>query len=364
MEATIKELAEACGAEILGDISNRIIHSAANLDEAGENQLAFISSLKNINKLNTTKASAVLVPKGARDVFATAGVCLLMVDDPEVAFITCLHRLYPSNGRVRTINAKAHIDPQATLGEGTGVGAFASIGARAVLGNNCWVMDGCRIGEGVTLGDNCVLHPNVVLYDGVRLGNNVILHAGTVIGSDGFGYKLRDGKHMKFPHVGTVVIESNVEIGANTCIDRASLGETRVGEGTKIDNQVHIAHNVHIGAHSLLCGQVGIGGSTKIKDYVTLAAQCGVADHVSIGSQAVVFAQAGVTKDIADKDQVMGFPAVNRKAWLHEMAAQRRLAGNLKAVEELVRLLPKLRDADSDDQFKSNLVCHVQTKLA
>jgi UDP-3-O-[3-hydroxymyristoyl] glucosamine N-acyltransferase len=154
---------------------------------------------------------------------------------------------------------------------------------------------------------------------------------------------------VKFPQVGTVVIESNVEIGANTCIDRAALGETRVGAGTKIDNQVHIAHNVQIGARALLCGQVGIGGSTVIKDYVTLAAQCGVADHVTVGSQVVVFAQAGVTKDIADKDQVMGFPAVNRKEWLHEKAALRRLADNQKAVEELVHLLPKLRDVASDE---------------
>ena len=128
-----------------------------------------------------------------------------------------------------------------------------------------------------------------------------------------------------------------------------TLGETRVGEGTKIDNQVHIAHNVHIGAHSLLCGQVGIGGSTVIKDYVTLAAQSGVADHVTIGSQAVVFAQSGVTKDIADKDQMMGFPAVNRKDWLHEKAALHRLADNQKVLEELVRLLPKLRNVVSDE---------------
>jgi len=348
MAITIRELAELCGATILGNNPQQTIDSAANLDEAGVHQLTFIGSPKYADKLKTSVASAVLVPKGTPGDAAQASTCLLVVGDPEMAFIACLHRLYPQKASGGTLSAKAHIDPTAILGEGTCVEAFASIGARATLGRNCWVMAGCHIGDGATLGDHCVLHPNVVLYDGVRLGDNVILHAGTVIGSDGFGYKFRDGEHVKFPQVGAVVIESNVEIGANTCIDRASLGETRVGEGTKIDNQVHIAHNVHIGAHSLLCGQVGIGGSTVIKDYVTLAAQCGVADHVTVGSQVVVFAQAGVTKDIADKDQVMGFPAVNRKEWLHEMAAQRRLAGNQKAVEELVRLLPKLRDAVSD----------------
>jgi UDP-3-O-[3-hydroxymyristoyl] glucosamine N-acyltransferase len=348
MSITIKELAEVCGADILGNNTKQTINSAANLDEAGVNQLTFIGSPKYADKLKTSMASAVLVPIGTPGEAANAGTCLLVVDDPEMAFIACLQRLYPEKKSAGSLSAKAHIDPTSTLGEGTCVEAFASIGARSTLGSNCWVMAGCRIGDDVRLGNHCVLHPNVVLYDGVRLGDNVTLHAGTVIGSDGFGYKLRKGEHVKFPQVGTVVIGSNVEIGANTCIDRAALGETRVGEGTKIDNQVHIAHNVHIGARSLLCGQVGIGGSTVIKDYVTLAAQCGVADHVSVGSQAVVFAQSGVTKDIADKDQVMGFPAVNRKEWLHEMAAQRRLAGNQKAVEELVRLLPKLRNVVSD----------------
>ncbi len=349
MAITIKELAELCGADILGDGPQQTIDSAANLDEAGAHQLTFLGSPKYAGKLKTSRASAVLVPKGTPGDGVQAGTRLLIVDDPEMAFIACLHRLYPQKASAGTLSAKAHIDPAATLGAGTCVEAFATIGARTTLGSNCWVMAGCRIGDGVTLGNNCVLYPNVVLYDGVRLGDNVIIHAGTVIGSDGFGYKLRNGEHVKFPQVGIVVIESNVEIGANTCIDRAALGETRVGEGTKIDNLVHLAHNVQIGAHSLLCGQVGIGGSTVIKDYVTLAAQSGVADHVTVGSQVVVFAQAGVTKDIEDKDQVMGFPAMNRKEWLHEKAALRRLADHQKAVEELVRLLPKLRIADSDE---------------
>lgn len=347
MTTTIKDLAVVCGAEILGGNPHQIIHSAANIDEAGTHQVTFIAGAKYASKLKGTAASAVIVSKGTSA--TNAETCLLLVDDPEMAFVACLQHLYPEKIHHPAVSPKAQVDPTARLGERVGVGAFACIGARSTIGKNSRVQAGCHIGEDVTLGENCLLYPNVVLYDGVRLGDNVILHAGTVIGSDGFGYKFRNGEHVKFPQVGTVVIESNVEIGANTCIDRAALGETRVGEGTKIDNQVHIAHNVHIGARSLLCGQVGIGGSTVIKDYVTLAAQCGVADHVTVGSQVVVFAQAGVTKDIADKDQVMGFPAVNRKEWLHEMAAQRRLAGNQKAIDELVRLLPKLRDAVSDE---------------
>ncbi|MHB8453224.1 MAG: UDP-3-O-(3-hydroxymyristoyl)glucosamine N-acyltransferase [Acidiferrobacterales bacterium] len=344
MAITIRELAKACGADILGNNPDQTINSAANLEEAGANQLTFLSNRKYAGRLKTTTASAVLVPRETPDDAVNSGTCLLAVDDPEIAFITCLHCLYPEKTSCGTLSAKAHIDPSAVAGPGTTIEAFVSIGANTFIGSNCWIKAGCRIGDGVTLGDNCVLHPNVVLYDGVRLGNNVIIHAGAVIGSDGFGYKLRNGEHVKFPQVGTVVIESDVEIGANTCIDRAALWETRVGESTKIDNLVHIAHNVQIGARSLLCGQVGIGGSTVIKDNVTLASQCGVADHVTIGSQAVVFARSGVTKDVANKEQVMGFPAVSRKEMLHEMAALRRLAGDHKAIEELLRLLPKLRE--------------------
>jgi UDP-3-O-[3-hydroxymyristoyl] glucosamine N-acyltransferase len=347
MTTTIQELAAVCGAEILGGNPQQTIHSAANIDEAGAHQVSFIAGAKYAGKLQSTAASAVIVAKGTSAATARADTCLLLVDDPEMAFVACLHHLYPEKVRRVALSPQAQVDPSATLGEGVSIGPFATIGARTTIGKNCRIQAGCHIGDDVTLGENCVLYPNVVLYDEVRLGDNVILHAGTVLGTDGFGYKFRNGEHVKFPQVGTVVIESNVEIGANTCIDRAALGETRVGEGTKIDNQVHIAHNVHIGARSLLCGQVGIGGSTVIKDYVTLAAQCGVADHVTVGSQAIVFAQSGVTKDIADKDQVMGFPAVNRKEALHEKAALRRLAENQKAIEELVRLLPKLRDTDS-----------------
>ncbi len=344
MAITIRELAKVCGADILGNNPHQTINSAANLEEAGPNQLTFLGNRKYSGALKATKASAVLVHRETPDDAVNSNTCLLLVDDPEIAFIACLHRLYPEKTSSGGLSAKAHIDPSAVIGQGTTIEPFVSIGANTTIGSNCWAKAGCRIGDGVTLGDDCVLHPNVVLYDGVRLGNNVIVHAGAVIGSDGFGYKFRNGKHVKFPQVGTVVIESDVEIGANTCIDRAALRETRVGEGAKIDNLVHIAHNVQIGARSLLCGQVGIGGSTVIKDNVTLASQCGVADHVTIGSQAVVFARSGVTKDVANKEQVMGFPAVSRKEMLHEMAALRRIACNHKEIEELLRLLPKLRE--------------------
>lgn len=345
MATTVKTLAELCDAQLTGNQAELVIESAANLDEAGAEQLTFVSNPKFAEKLQTTQASAVIVPAALATAAIRPGLCLLAVKDPELAFIRCLQHLYPTKRPPGTTSTQAVIDPTARVGEESCVEAFTSIGAHSRLGTQCWIMAGCRIGANVTLGNNCVLHPNVVLYDGVQLGDNVVIHAGSVIGSDGFGYKFRDGKHVKFSQVGNVVIESDVEIGANTCIDRAALGTTRIGQGTKIDNQVHIAHNVQIGAHTIICGQVGIGGSTTVKDYAMLISQCGIADHVTVGSQAVVLAQAGVTKDVGDKDQVMGFPAMNRKEWLQETATLRRLGSHKNAIAELIQLLPKLRES-------------------
>jgi UDP-3-O-[3-hydroxymyristoyl] glucosamine N-acyltransferase len=345
MPTTLEQLAQACDAEILTGDADLRIDAAANIDDAGPHALAFLCSAARLDKLATTSAGAVVVPRGTPAEAAPAATALLAVADPEIAFIRCLRRLYPDRAPSGTVSAKAEIDASATIGAGSCIEAFTSIGAGAALGRDCHIHAGCWIGAGVRLGDRCVLHPNVVLYDGVTLGNDVVIHAGSVIGADGYGYKFRDGEHVKFPQVGTVEIGDKVEIGANTCIDRAALGATRIGAGTKIDNQVHIAHNVQIGRGVLLCGQVGIGGSSVIGDYAVLASQCGIADHVTVGERATVLAQAGVTKDVGARGQVMGFPAADRKAALREMAALGRLAAEQRAIEELVRLLPRLRGA-------------------
>ena len=344
MTATIEELAALCGADVVGGDPTLVIEGAANIDEAGASQLTFISGSRHAAKLQTARAGAVIVPKGTPPPAAAGQAALLPVDDPEIAFITCLQRLYPTAPPAAHISERADVASTAVVGPQTAIGAFVTVGPGAVIGKCCVVHPGCRVGAGVSIGDHCVLHPNVVLYDGVTLGDHVVVHAGTVIGSDGFGYKFRGGEHVKFPQVGTVVIGSHVEIGANTCIDRAALGVTRVGDGTKIDNQVHVAHNVRVGAGCLLLGQVGIGGSTVIGDYAILASQSGVSDHITVGAQAVVLAQAGVTKNVAPGEQVMGFPAASRREALHEMAALHRIAGHLKSLDELVQLLPALRD--------------------
>jgi len=340
-------LAAACGAEVVAGDPDCVIHGAANTDEAQANQLTYVASDKYAAKLSQIRASAVIVPKSLATATAAASTALLAAADPEIAFITCLRHLYPPAPQSNEINARSDIHPTASIGANTSVGAFATVGARTIIGKNCVLHPGCRIGEGVTIGDGCVLHANVVLCDGVKLGERVTIHAGTVIGSDGYGYKSRNGEHVKFPQVGTVVIGSDVEIGANTCIDRAALGITRIGDGTKIDNLVHIAHNVQIGKAALLLGQVGIGGSTVIGDYAILASQSGVSDHLTVGTGAIVLAQSGVTKDVAPKDHVMGFPAANRREALHQIAVLRRITKQAEALDELVELLPNLRDSQS-----------------
>jgi UDP-3-O-[3-hydroxymyristoyl] glucosamine N-acyltransferase len=341
--ATLEQLVLACGAQLEGGKSEQVINSAANIDGAQADQITFIACLKYGHKLATTAAGAVIVPRSLPNDPTLPATALLRVDDPEISFINCLNLLYPVRSSHHAVSPDASIDPSARLDPSISVAAHASIGPDSVVGKRCRIGAGCRIGADVTIGNDCVLHPNVVLYDGVSIGDRVVIHAGTVIGSDGYGYKFRNGVHVKFPQVGTVTIESDVEIGANTCIDRAALGTTRIGAGTKIDNQVHVAHNVQIGRGALLLGQVGVGGSTVIEDYAILASQCGIADHVTVGRGAIISAQSGVTKDVAAKEHVMGFPAASRKEALREMAALRRIASVHKEVDELLKLLPNLR---------------------
>lgn len=344
MSLTVQELAQACGLTVKGGNPSTPIHSAANLDEAGVGQLSFVASEKYAAKAQACQASALIVPAALAALPVAASTCLLLSSDPDIDFIKCLDRLYPAHRPAPGVHARANVDPSATIGAGTFVDAGVTIGRNARIGRDCQLFAGSYVGDGVEIGDGCTLFPNVVLYHGTVLRENVILHAGTVIGSDGFGYKTRDGAHQKFPQVGTVLIERDVEIGSNTCIDRAALGQTVIGAGTKIDNHVHIAHNVKIGRGVLICGQVGIGGSTVIEDYVTLISQSGVADHVRVGKGAMVFAQSGVIGDIEPGAQVMGFPATDRKQALREMATVRRLVELYKPLKQLVDLLPQLAE--------------------
>lgn len=343
MTSTVQDLARVCGLEVVGGDPATVIHSAAGIDAAGPNQLSFVTHERDLGKIADSAAGAVIVPKTAA-LEGRASVACLPSADPEIDFIRCLNLIYPPRQIVAGVSARAHVDPGAQIGPGTFIAAGVSVGRGARIGRDCQLQAGCYVGDDVEIGDGCTLHPNVVLYHGTVLRENVVIHAGTAIGADGFGYKHRQGVHIKFPQVGTVLVERDVEIGANTCIDRAALGQTVIGAGTKIDNHVHIAHGVQVGRGVLICGQTGIGGSSVIEDYAVLASQCGISDHVRIGRGATVLAQAGVIGDVEPKAEVVGFPATDRKQALREMATVRRLVELYKPLKALVDLLPMLTE--------------------
>lgn len=280
----ISELAELVNGKFSGDGNVEII-KVADFAKAQTGEIAFLEKIENLTE---TQASCVIVPENTELLFPT-----IQVKNPKLAFAKIAEKLHPfnfQNGWHETAFVAENSVVQASF-----IGAFVTIGENTQICEDSQIFDGVRIGKNVTIGKSSIIHPNCVIYDNVSIGENVILHAGAVIGADGFGY-VRDGAngYVKFPQIGTVIIEDNVEIGANTCIDRGALGETRIGEGTKIDNLVQIAHNVQIGKRVVIASQTGISGSTIIEDDCVIGGQVGMGDHARVLSGAVIGSQAGV----------------------------------------------------------------------
>ncbi len=267
------------------------IYRAAGVETAAENEISFVEKAESASKIQNTNASCLIVPENFSAEFARA---LIEVKNPKLAFAKIAEILHAKK-RKTGIHQTAQIGETAKLGVEIYVGASASIGENSAIGNGTQIFEGARVGAGATIGENCFIHPNVVIYDDVRIGDDVIIHSGAVVGADGFGF-VRDAAngYVKFPQIGAVVIENRVEIGANTCIDRGSLGETRVGAGTKIDNLVQIAHNVQIGKRVVIAAQTGISGSTVIEDDCVIGGQVGMGDHARVLSGAIIGSQAGI----------------------------------------------------------------------
>jgi UDP-3-O-[3-hydroxymyristoyl] glucosamine N-acyltransferase len=262
----------------------------AGLDSAREGDITYVEDEKFFAAANKTKASCVITPAGA-DVKAP---CRIDVMNPKLAFALIAEVLHPRKRRAPEIHNSAIIASDAKIGDDVFIGAFVSVGENSVVGDRTQIRAGAKIGDQVTVGSDCVFHPNVFLEDGVTVGNNVILHAGVVIGADGFGYVRGEMSYHKFPQIGTVVIEDDVELGANTCVDRAALGRTRIGRGTKIDNMVHVGHNCDIGERVVIAAQTGISGSVVIEDDCVIGGQVGFGDHIRVQSGAVIGSKAGV----------------------------------------------------------------------
>jgi len=316
----LRDLAQLVGGRIQGNSDLDILRIRPfDLAEAGDLTLA--ASRELIERLDECAASAVIVPPGV----SSRGKTLLEVAQPKLAFARLLEHIH------RPVFRATGISPLAAIGEGCQFGPevsiypFAFLGDRVVVGNRVTVSSGVHIGEGCVLGDDVVLHPNVVLYPGVKLGNRVIVHSGSVIGADGFGYVFDGERHVKIPQTGTVVIEDDVEIGANSCVDRATFGATVIEKGVKLDNHVHIAHNCRVGSNTIMVAQVGISGSVKIGRNCIFAGHSGVVDHVTIGDDVRVMMKAGVSKDVPAKSSVSGQPAMDHREAMRIEAVTRRL---------------------------------------
>jgi UDP-3-O-[3-hydroxymyristoyl] glucosamine N-acyltransferase len=338
MRVTVRDIAHLLGGTVIGD-DQQTISGISSLTEANPGDISFLANPKYEAYLKETKATAVLVAAAHAD----APIIQIVVPNPDFAFARVVATFGP-----KAVPPPPGIHPTAIIGEQVKIGANPAIGPYAVINDNVTIGDNAVIyahvyvGHESAIGNDCTLYPQVSIRERSVLGNRVILHSGVVIGSDGFGYASVEGVHHKIPQVGIVVIEDDVEIGANSCLDRARFGRTRIGKGTKIDNLVQIAHNVETGHHCIVVAQVGVAGSTKLGNYVTLAGQAGISGHISIGDHAIVTGKAGVSKSIPARLVVRGSPAQEIKAAQAQEVAVRRLPATQATVKDLLARVAEL----------------------
>lgn len=335
---TLTEVADILGVEVVGD-GHRLVEGIRPLDQAGPEHLSFLHNPKYVEQAVESRAGAILVHSADQ----LSGRDLLISDQPYLAVARALELFHPRPEPETGVHPSSVVADDLELGEGASVGPLVAVGRRVHIGAGTVIGAGCVVGNGVTIGKECVLHPRAVVEDGCRLGNRCILQSGAVIGSDGYGFATVDGVHHKVPQVGIVVLEDDVEIQANTTIDRATMGETRIGRGTKVDNLVQLAHNVQIGEHCLLVAQSGISGSTKLGRHSILAGQAGAAGHLELGDRTMLGARAAAMKSFPEAGNVLaGFPARPQKEWMKGQAALARIDGLRKKIRELERRLREL----------------------
>jgi UDP-3-O-[3-hydroxymyristoyl] glucosamine N-acyltransferase len=337
MNFTAAQIAAELRGEVLGDGSVQITGFApAETARAGD--LTFAEKEDYFAAAEQSQASAILVSGP----FKSDKKVLIRVPNARVAVARALPYFFPPDPVQAAVHpsasiaASAQIHPTAHIGPNCVIGEEVKIGARSML------MGGNNIGRGSQLGEDVRLFPNVVIYSRTQIGNRVAIHAGTVIGSDGYSYVFDEGRQRKMLQVGNVVIHDDVEIGANTAIDRAALGSTVIGTGTKIDNLVHVAHNVVMGRHCLIMGQVGFAGSVRLGDYVVIASQSGIADHLKLGTQAMVGAKSGVMRDVGDKEIVLGVPAGPHREYKRQVIALQQLPELIRRMKQLENKVEEL----------------------
>lgn len=331
---TAAGIAAAVGGRLVGDPEVRVA-GIAPLDRAESGQLSFLASERYASAFAQSRAGVVLVSSELENV-PGAAPARIVVDKPHEALLSLIPRFYRPPARTSGVHPTAQIGRGVRLGDDVAIGPFVVLGDGVVLGDRVTIDSHCHVGAGVRIADDSHLYPGVVVYSGSELGRRVILHSGVRVGSDGFGYVFREGRHQKIPHVGRCIIEDDVEIGANTTVDRGSIDDTVIGAGTKIDNLVQVAHNVRIGRLCLIMSQVGIAGSVRVEDGCILAGQAGIAGHRTIGKGATVAAQAGVFGDLPAGETWSGYPARPHKEALRAQAALFRLPKLMRRLEQLV----------------------------
>jgi UDP-3-O-[3-hydroxymyristoyl] glucosamine N-acyltransferase len=334
----LREIADRTGCRLEGDDGIEIRRVAA-IEDAGDGDLTFFANPKYASELRHTNASAVILGDRAE----AAPCAMLRSANPYLAWAKTVELFADSWRPAAGVHALAHVDAGASIAADASVGPFVAVGEGARIGARTIVHPGAAIGRLAEIGEDCVVHARVSIRERVRVGNRVVLQDGAVIGSDGYGFaRTADGGHHKIPQIGGVVIEDDVEIGANTAIDRPAVGETRIGAGTKIDNLVQIAHGVTIGKNVLLAGQVGIAGSTTVEDNVTLAGQVGVAGHLTVGKGVIATAQTGIPNSVDAGAFISGYPAIENRDWLKSSAVFRKLPELRKTIGELERRVAEL----------------------
>ncbi|HEX4605125.1 MAG TPA: UDP-3-O-(3-hydroxymyristoyl)glucosamine N-acyltransferase [Candidatus Angelobacter sp.] len=327
----LKEIADRLGASLGPPDADVEISGVGAIETAVPGQITFAVSSKYAPAAKATSASAVIVDEK----FPALDKPTLRTKNPQLAYARAVELLHPQPQEKRGVHPAAVIDPSARIGANASIGACVVIGADVEIGEDCTLLPHVVIYRGVTIGKNFFAHAHVSIRENCVIGNNVLLHNGVVIGSDGFGFAKDDsGSWYKIPQVGRVVIEDSVEIQANSCIDRASLGETRIGRNTKIDNLTHVAHNCVVGENSMLCAQVGLAGTTEIGKNVILAGQVGVAGHCKIGDGVIVTAQSGTHGDIPAGAMISGSPAFDHRQWLRSVTAFTKLPELVRAVRD------------------------------
>ncbi len=342
MQFSATQIALLIGGKVEGN-ADAAVGSFGKIEEAQQGQLAFLANPKYEEHLYSTKASVIIVNE-TQELKQPIAATLIRVPDAYSAFATLLDKYQQIQQQQLTgIQQPVYIDATAKTGDNVFIGAFAYIGEKVIVGNGTKIYPNAFLGNNVIIGQNSVIHPGVKIYYNCVIGNNVVIHAGTVIGGDGFGFAPQaDGSFKKVPQIGNVIIEDGVEIGANTTIDRATIGSTLIKAGAKLDNLLQIAHNVEVGNNTVIAAQAGVSGSTKVGNNVMIGGQAGIVGHINIGDGAKINAQSGVSKSIETGKAVTGSPAHDYTAALRSQAASRKLPELEKRVKELEKIIAEL----------------------